>query len=192
MLTKEIRQTVILFSLFLTLWNFSKDNETLALVFLGLCLYTVYTYFRHASVWLAFQNIKRKNLYTAYKLLKETPNPKLLAKKQVSYYYWGMGIIKISENNFDDAEEHLSSALNCGMENLNNMALVNMALTQISLFKREADKARAYLEEAKRIPHQQRLNPVISILEEKVETLESEPMLEDAFINRHMFLLECM
>lgn len=144
-------------------------------------VYMIYAYFRYASVNLAFKKIRSKQLKSAYKLLLDTPNPKLLSKSEKTYYYWGMGIIKISENKLDEAEREFYNALRFGATTANNMVIINLSLAQVCMYKEEYEKAKVYLGEAKRIPHRPQLNIILYELESRLIKLERQELLPEAF-----------
>lgn len=145
-----------------------------------LMIYMVFAYFKFASVSLAFRQIKQKRLKNAYQLLLDTPNPKLLTRGEKTYYYWGMGIIKISEDKFDEAEREFYNALRFGITTPNNMVVINLSLAQICMYKEEFEKAAVYLDEAKRIPHKPELNVILYELEDKLERLARQELLPES------------
>jgi Ca2+/Na+ antiporter len=100
MLNKYIRFLIIFVSLIAVVFGIIHKNVYVVAGGVLLCTYMIYAYFKYASVNLAFKKIRKKELKSAYNLLIDTPNPKLLTKGGKTYYYWGMGIIKISENSF--------------------------------------------------------------------------------------------
>lgn len=144
-----------------------------------LMVYMTFAYFKFASVSLAFKQIRQKKLKNAYQLLLDTPNPKLLTRNDKTYYYWGMGIIKISEDKFDEAEREFYNALRFGITTPNNMVIINLSLAQICMYKEEYEKASVYLEEAKRIPHKPELNIILYELEDKLERLSRQELLPE-------------
>lgn len=142
-------------------------------------LYMFFSYFKFASVSLAFKKIRQKDLKSAYSLLLDTPNPKLLTRGERTYYYWGMGIIKISEDKFDEAERDFYNALRFGVTTANNMVVINLSLSQICMYKEEYEKALVYLDEAKRIPHKPELDVILFELEDKLEKLQRQELLPE-------------
>lgn len=143
-------------------------------------IYMTCAYFKFASVSLAFKKIRQKRLKNAYQLLLDTPNPKLLTRGEKTYYYWGLGIIKISEDKFDEAEREFYNALRFGVTTPNNMVIINLSLAQICMYKEEYEKASVYLEEAKRIPHKPELNAILYELEDKLERLARQELLPES------------
>jgi len=125
MLNKYIRFMLILFSLIVIVMSVVKNAYLLTVCGVLMCAYMIYAYFKYASVNLAFKKIRAKELKSAYNLLLDTPNPKLLNKAEKTYYYWGMGIIKISENKLDEAEREFYNALRYGATTANNMVIIN-------------------------------------------------------------------
>ena len=146
-----------------------------------IAVYMTFAYFKFASVSLAFKQIRQKRLKNAYQLLLDTPNPKLLTRNEKTYYYWGMGIIKISEDKFDEAEREFYNALRFGITTPNNMVIINLSLAQICMYKEEYEKASVYLEEAKRIPHKPELGIILYELEDKLERLSRQELLPESF-----------
>ena len=98
MFNKYIRFLIIILSIIAIIFGIIHKNLIAVIVAAGVGIYMLYAYFKYASVTLAFKKIRKKELKSAYNLLIDTPNPKLLTKGEKTYYYWGMGIIKISEN----------------------------------------------------------------------------------------------
>jgi len=179
MLTKKTRILIIFASLIIgTVTSLYKIYWVAAIAGV-IALYMILAYFKYASVSLAFKKIRQKNLKSAYNLLLDTPNPKLLTRGEKTYYYWGMGIIKISEDKFDEAERDFYNALRFGITTANNMVVINLSLSQICMYKEEYEKANVYLEEAKRIPHKPELDVILFELEDKLERLQRQELLPE-------------
>jgi len=179
MLTKRLRILIIFIALIVGIISSINKIYWLAAVVGGIALYMIFAYFKYASVSLAFKKIRQKNLKSAYNLLLDTPNPKLLTRGEKTYYYWGMGIIKISEDKFDEAERDFYNALRFGITTANNMVVINLSLAQICMYKEEYEKANVYLDEAKRIPHKPELNVILFELEDKLEKLQRQELLPE-------------
>lgn len=180
MLNKYIRFMLILISLVIIVMSFVSGAYLLTVCGALMCVYMLYAYFKYASVSLAFKKIRAKELKSAYNLLLDTPNPKLLSKGEKTYYYWGMGIIKISENKLDEAEREFFNALRYGATTANNMVIINLSLAQICMYKEEYEKAKVYLGEARRIPHRPQLNVILYELESRLLKLERQELLPEA------------
>lgn len=180
MLSRKIRFLIIFVTFIIATISFIFKNIYIAVPALLLMLYMVFAYLKYASVSLAFKKIRQKNLSEAYQLLLETPNPKHLSRGEKTYYYWGMGIIKISEDKFDEAEREFYNALRFGVTTAHNMVIINMSLAQICMYKEEYEKAGVYLNEAKQIPHKPELNTILYELEEKLERLERQELLPES------------
>jgi len=179
MLTKKIRILIIFIALITGIISSINSIYWLAAISGIIGLYMIFAYFKYASVSLAFKKIRQKNLKSAYNLLLDTPNPKLLTKGEKTYYYWGMGIIKISEDKFDEAERDFYNALRFGVTTANNMVVINLSLAQICMYKEEYEKANVYLDEAKRIPHKPELDIILFELEDKLERLQRQELLPE-------------
>jgi len=180
MLSRKIRFLIILIALITAIISFIFKNIYIGIAALLVVAYMVFAYFKYASVSLAFKKIREKDLKSAYSLLTDTPNPKYLTRGEKTYYYWGMGIIKISEDKFDEAEREFYNALRFGITTANNMVVINLSLAQICMYKEEYEKAEVYLDEAKRIPHKPELNTILYELEEKLERLERQELLPES------------
>jgi len=181
MLNKYVRFLIILVSLIVAILGIIHKNIFITIGGGIACIYMIYAYFKYASVSLAFKKIRKKELKSAYNLLIDTPNPKLLTKGGKTYYYWGMGIIKISENKLDEAEREFYNALRYGVTTANNMVIINLSLAQICMFKEEYEKSKVYIEEAKRIPHKPQLNAILYELEDRLIKLERQELLPESF-----------
>lgn len=180
MLNKYIRFMLIVISLIVIAASIVNGTYILTLCGVLMCGYMIYAYFKYASVNLAFKKIRAKELKSAYNLLLDTPSPKLLSKGEKTYYYWGMGIIKISENKLDEAEREFYNALRYGVTTANNMVIINLSLAQVCMYKEEYEKAKVYLGEAKRIPHRPQLNIILYELENRLLKLERQELLPEA------------
>ena len=179
MLTKGIRILIIFTALIIGIISSISKIYWLSALCGVIALYMFFAYFKYASVSLAFKKIRQKNLNSAYNLLLDTPNPKLLTRGEKTYYYWGMGIIKISEDKFDEAERDFYNALRFGITTANNMVVINLSLAQICMYKEEYEKANVYLDEAKRIPHKPELDVILFELEDKLERLQRQELLPE-------------
>ena len=104
----------------------------------------------------------------------------MLCKSEKTYYYWGMGIIKISENKLDEAEREFYNALRFGATTANNMVIINLSLAQVCMYKEEYEKSKVYIEEAKRIPHRPQLDMILFELESRLLKLERQELLPEA------------
>jgi len=179
MLSKKTRILIIFLAIVLGTISSIFKLYLLAAILGVIALYMFFAYFKYASVSLAFKQIRQKNLKSAYDHLLDTPNPKLLTRGEKTYYYWGMGIIKISEDKFDEAERDFYNALRFGVTTANNMVVINLSLSQICMYKEEYEKANVYLEEAKRIPHKPELDVILFELEDKLERLQRQELLPE-------------
>ena len=179
MLTKKVRILIIFIALIVGIASFLCNLYCLTAVAVIIAIYMLFAYFKYASFSLAFKKIKQKNLKSAYNLLLDTPNPRLLTRGEKTYYYWGMGIIKISEDKFDEAERDFYNALRFGITTANNMVVINLSLAQICMYKEEYEKANVYLDEAKRIPHKPELDVILFELEDKLERLQRQELLPE-------------
>ena len=187
MFNKYIRFLIILLSLIVVIFGAIHKNLIVVVIAMGIGAYMVYAYFKYASVTLAIKKIRKKELKSAYNLLIDTPNPKLLTKGEKTYYYWGMGIIKISENKLDEAEREFYNALRYGVTTSNNMVIINLSLAQICMYKEEYEKAKVYLDEARRIPHRPQLDVILLELESRLVKLERQELLPESFEPISMF-----
>jgi len=179
MLNKKVRLLIIFVALVLGIVFSMLKIYWISAVLGFIILYMIFAYFKYASVSLAFKEIRQKNLKGAYNLLLDTPNPKLLTRGEKTYYYWGMGIIKISEDKFDEAERDFYNALRFGVTTANNMVVINLSLAQICMYKEEYEKANVYLDEAKSIPHKPELDVILFELEDKLERLQRQELLPE-------------
>ena len=179
MLKNKVRILIIAVTLIISLFAVYFKSIFIFVPSALLMVYMTCAYFKFASVKLAFKQIRQKKLKSSYQLLLDTPNPKLLTRTDKTYYYWGMGIIKISEDKFDEAEREFYNALRFGVTTPNNMVIINLSLAQICMYKEEFEKAAVYLNEAKTIPHKPELNIILYELEDKLERLSRQELLHE-------------
>ena len=181
MLNKKVRILIITITFIISILSVYLKSLYIFIPAALITIYMTFAYFKFASVSLAFKKIRQKKLKSAYTLLLDTPNPKLLTRGEKTYYYWGMGIIKISEDKFDEAEREFYNALRFGITTPNNMVIINLSLAQICMYKEEYEKASVYINEAKNIPHRPELNVLLYELEDKLEKLSRQELLPESF-----------
>ena len=160
----RIVMSVICFVFGCILINCGMLNEGVLLISSALLI--IYGYFRHGTVWKAFQSIKRNNFAKANKDLSQISKPDLLSKSQKGYYYWALGLIKLKDNELNMAEEYIRNALDFGVRTENDIALLNFNLAQIFYQKEQFQESYIYLNKAKIISHKSSVDVYIQALEQ--------------------------
>ena len=104
-----------------------------------------------ADVIVAYKQLGMRRYDKAKKYLDATLTPSLLLKMHRSYYYLSMSILASKEEKYEESERHLNMASQAGglRERDSVMAFVN--LCHLYLSRKEIEKAKKYLSEAKNI-----------------------------------------
>ena len=61
------------------------------------------------------------------------------------------------------------------------MVIINLSLAQVCMYKEEYEKAKIYLQEAKRIVHRPQLDIILYELESRLIKLERKELLPESF-----------
>ena len=85
-----------------------------------------------------------------------------------------MAYIKLQQNELDEAEEFLIKALDSGLNSTSDMAAASLNLVSIYLIRKDFSNARAFLEEAKRLPHREKFNVAIDEMQKQLDSMEDD------------------
>lgn len=168
MLTKKARLGVIFIAMILLGWTISqKVYEISAFVGIGIGL-LIWGYFREGTVVMAAREFHAKNYDAAEELLKEIADPDRLGKHRRGFYEFIYGNVELHRHNYDEAEKHFQIATKFPLRNQNDKAIVLVHLANISLRKRDLERARAYTEKAKTYKITARVNDIIQKIESEI------------------------
>lgn len=107
------------------------------------------THYLLGMVWIAFNLLKKGKVEQAEDLINQVKKPAWLIRRNRAYYFFTKGLINLQKKELKQGEENLQLALNTGLSNVNDLALVNLNLAHIYYLRKKFDKARNHLEEAK-------------------------------------------
>lgn len=124
------------------------------------------THFLFGTVGLAFSRLKKGRVDEAENLLAEIKKPEWLLKTHRSYYHFTNGMIALQKKNLESADQHLQEALQRGLRNDKDKALVTLNLAHIHLMQQKLDSSRSFLDKAKL------LNTNDLLIKEKIKELE--------------------
>jgi len=168
MLTKKARLWVIFIAMILLGWTISqKVYEISAVVGIGIGL-LIWGYFREGTVVMAAREFHAKNYETAEELLKEIDDPDRLGKHRRGFYEFIYGNIELHRHNYEEAEKHFQIATKFPLRNQNDKAIVLVHLANISLRKKDLERARAYTEKAKTYKITARVKDIIQKIESEI------------------------
>ena len=147
---------------------FQQSYQLVALV--GLLIgYLIWSYFKQGTVALASKAFHNKDYAKAEILLKEIRDPDRLARNRRGYYEFIYGNIELQRENFPEAERHFQIASRFPLRTENDKALVLVQLANLSLRRREFDKAGVYVNKAKELKISSRVNNIIQKIEHEIQ-----------------------
>lgn len=168
MLTKNARLWVIGIALFLLGWTISQRvYEVAAVIGLGIGL-LIWGYFREGTVVMAAREFHAKNYDGAEDLLKEIADPDRLGKHRRGFYEFIYGNVELHRHNYDEAEKHFQIATRFPLRNQNDKAIVLVHLANISLRKKDFERAKAYAEKARTYKITTRVKDIILKIESEI------------------------
>lgn len=110
-------------------------------------LYLSYYFF--GTVGPAFSKLQKGQLQEAEQLINMTRRPDFLLKKHRAYYHFTKGMIALQKKDLAPGEVHLKAALDDGLRNNMDKALVTLNLAHIYYVQKRKKEANIYLEKAK-------------------------------------------
>lgn len=160
-----VRIIFCLIGLFLA-YEFYKQNNWISfggmLFAIGLILWG---YFKNGTVYIAFQQLKKKNYLKAEKLLSKIKDPDALSKSQRGYYYFTRGFVLLNKEKLDDSLKDLTTALKIGLRTENDTSIVTLNIAAIELEKGNFEESRNYIEKTRSM----KLKPMVIVELEKLE-----------------------
>jgi tetratricopeptide (TPR) repeat protein len=113
-------------------------------------LFIVLVYLLFGNIWQAFGKLKQGNLEAAEAILQDIAYPKILFKTHRAYYHFIQGILHIKKENLRDGETHLLQALQLGVTNATDRALITLNLGSLYLQTQNLEQAKYYIQETLR------------------------------------------
>ena len=168
MFTRKVRLLVILIGLLILAWTLNEKVYPIAII-LGLgILLLIWGYFTEGTVVMAAKEFHLKNYDRAEELLQEVPDPERLNKHRRGFYEFIYGNIELHRQNFEEAERHFQLATRYPLRNASDKALVWTHLANISLRKKEFERAQVYVEKAKSLKITSRVKLIIEKIEQEI------------------------
>lgn len=167
------RSRLIVIAIFLLVCGFAiyrgvYEIAGVALVFIGML---VIGYFKEGPIILAAKFYHAKNFDKSEALLKQIKKPEWIAKKRRGFYEFMLGGIALQKQDFDTAEKHFELAAQFPLRSANDHVAALVHVANISLRNNRIDKAKAYLELARKKEEQMssRMKEVIAALEKELK-----------------------
>lgn len=168
MFTRKARLAVIIIAGILLAWAvYEKVYEIAALAGIGIIL-LVWGYFSEGTVVMAAKEFHHKNYDKAEELLLEIEDPERLNKYRRGFYEFIYGNIELHRQNYNKAEQHFQLATHFPLRNQNDKALVWVHLANLSLRKKEYERAAAYLSKARALKITSRVQHIIQKIEQEI------------------------
>lgn len=132
--------------------------------------FVLYTHYKHSSVLLASKYFKDADYEKAEKILTEIGNPDRLARNRRGYYEFMRANIALQRDDFETAEIHFQIASRFPLGGKNDKAFVLIHLANLALRKKDAERAKAYIEKAKELATSSRAQEIIKIIEKEANS----------------------
>jgi hypothetical protein len=132
--------------------------------------FILYTHYKHSSVLLASKYFKDANYDKAEQILAEIENPDRLARNRRGYYEFMRANIALQRDDFETAEFHFQIASRFPLGGKNDKAFVLIHLANLALRKKDAERAKAYVEKAKELATSSRAQEIIKIIEKEANS----------------------
>ena len=129
--------------------------------------FVLYTHYKHSSVLLASKYFKNAEYDKAEEILAEVGNPDRLARNRRGYYEFMRANIALQRDDFETAEFHFQIASRFPLGGKNDKAFVLIHLANLALRKKDAERAKAYVEKAKELATSSRAQEIIKIIEKE-------------------------
>ena len=129
--------------------------------------FVLYTHFKHSSVLLASKYFKDADYEKTEEILAEIGNPDRLARNRRGYYEFMRANIALQRDDFETAEFHFQIASRFPLGGKNDKAFVLIHLANLALRKKDAERAKAYVEKAKELATSSRAKEIIKIIEKE-------------------------
>ena len=133
--------------------------------------FVLYTHYKHSSVLLASKYFKDADYDKAEQILAEIGNPDRLARNRRGYYEFMRANIALQRDDFETAEFHFQIASRFPLGGKNDKAFVLIHLANLALRKKDAERAKAYVEKAKELATSSRAQEIIKIIEKEANSL---------------------
>jgi tetratricopeptide (TPR) repeat protein len=167
-MTQRARLIVIVVAIVLLGWTiYQQVYEISAILLLGIGL-LVWSYFRQGTVMLAAKAYQQKDYERAEALLSEIKSPDHLSRNRRGFYEFIYGNIELNRQNFDGAERHFQIASRFPLRNENDKGIILVQLANLSLRKKEFEKAMAYINKARTLKISARVQNIIEKIEKEI------------------------
>ena len=110
------------------------------------------THVAFGTVWQSYRALRRGDPAGAERLLAATRFPAMLLRSPRAYYHLTRGMLDLQQKQLDDARRHLETALELGLRDDTDRALVALNLGHLAYVQRRPDAARRWLARAQSYP----------------------------------------
>ena len=110
-----------------------------------------FTIYRNENIILALNQMRLGNQEKAKKMLMRIKQPQYLLKRQQAYFYYLKAQMFSQELGLSESEKMFNKALNIGLKNDQDKAVVKLNLSAISMQKGKKRDAMNFLSEAKKL-----------------------------------------
>lgn len=172
MFTPTIRIVLVIFSLSMAFYFFTRGEYILIIMPLIAAILFIYGYFKYGTVYAAFMQLKKGNFDKAEKLLLKVNKPKNLDSENRGYYHFSKGLIYSNKKDWDNASKELNEALNFKLRTENDTSIVILNLAEIELNKKEFVKANQFLERLKSFKLKPLVKQEADIIESKINAVQ--------------------
>lgn len=126
-------------------------------------------YFLYGTVFLAFRQMKKKNIEKAKSLLSKTKFPKWLKQSQRGYYHFVLGFIALNENRLDQGYQHLTSAVLIGLRTQNDLSIASYNVASVELKRGNIGESIKWIEGTRKFQCSDTILKELKKLEDQIE-----------------------
>jgi len=168
MLTSKWRVVIIVIAIMGMAIAIYLRSYQLAVLFVGIIAFTVWSNFKDGTVLLASEAFHKKEYDKARKYLDDIKYPEYLRNKRRNYYEFISGSLALQLLDDEAAERHFQIASRLSFRKPNDKAIVFVHLANINLRKGNYDRVRRYLQMASKLDISLRVSQIINKIENEI------------------------
>lgn len=132
-------------------------------------------FLRNEYILLAFWHLRKQDMVKASTWLSKITNPEgQLIRKQMGYFNYLKGVT-IAEDNINESEKYMKSALDYGLSFKHDRAMANLSLAGAAMAKGRKKEAETYLKEAKQLDDKGMFTDHIKTMQGQIKKFNFNP-----------------
>lgn len=153
MFTPRVRFLIIVVAIIFGCVELNRGDRSAYLPFMGAAVLMI-GHFRYGPIRPAFIALQRGQYDTARELVGSIRYPDLLSAQSKAYFHWLRGALAtIEPADLSLAERELQQAVDGKLRTSNDRCIATAALAEVVSLSKDLDRAKALLDKAAKIPH---------------------------------------